>query len=54
LQADKTEAGVAVAVKEATVIRKHLHLKLFGIVAVVCSKPIVSGLWDAIQWFDNL
>jgi hypothetical protein len=53
LQADKTKAGVAVAVKKARVIRKHLHLKLFSIVAVVCSKPMVFGLWDAIQWFND-
>jgi hypothetical protein len=44
LQVNKTKAGVAVAVKKARVIRKHLHLKLFGIVAVIYSKPIVSGL----------
>jgi hypothetical protein len=44
LQANETEAGVAVAVKQARVICKHLYLKLFGIVAVVCSEPMVSGL----------
>jgi hypothetical protein len=44
LQADKTKARVAVAVKQTRVIYKHLHLKLFGIVAVVYNKPIVSGL----------
>jgi hypothetical protein len=53
LQADETKARVAVAVKKARVIRKHLYLKLFGMVAVVCSEPMVSGLWDVIQWFNN-
>jgi hypothetical protein len=53
LQANKTKARVAVAVKKARVIRKHLHLKLFGIVTVVYSKPMVSGLWDVVQWFDD-
>jgi hypothetical protein len=32
------------AVKKARVIRKHLYLKLFGIVTVICNKLIVSGL----------
>jgi hypothetical protein len=54
LQADKTEAGVAVAVKEARVIRRHLYLKLFGMVAMVYDEPMVFGLWDAIKWFDDL
>jgi hypothetical protein len=53
LQADETEARVAMAVKKARVIRKHLYLKLFGMVAVICSEPMVSGLWDAIQWFND-
>jgi hypothetical protein len=53
LQANKTKAGVAVAIKKARVIRRHLYLKLFGMVAVVCSEPMVFGLWDAIQWFDD-
>jgi hypothetical protein len=44
LQADKTKAEVAVAVKKARVIRKHLYLKLFGIVTIVYSEPMVSGL----------
>jgi hypothetical protein len=53
LQADKTKARVAVAIKKARVIHKHLYLKLFGIVAVVYSEPMVSGLWDIIQWFND-
>jgi hypothetical protein len=44
LQADKAKAEVAVAVKKARVIHRHLYLKLFGIVIVIYNKLMVSGL----------